>query len=108
MLRVRLATCLVAAAGCATTGPASAADTPPTRTVTIEGMKFTPQTVTLHAGERVSWINKDLFPHTATGTGFDSRAIASGASWTLVAPKRGQYPYACALHPGMSGILIVE
>ena len=75
-------------------------------------MRFGPQTLTVKVGDRITWINKDLVPHTATaasgGKMFDSRSIASNASWTLVADKAGRYTYVCALHPTMTGILTVE
>lgn len=88
--------------------PASAAAK--THVVTIEGMRFLPQTLVVHRGERVTWINKDLFPHTATARNgaFDSHSIAAGASWTFVAGKAGTYHYACTFHPSMTGTLTVR
>lgn len=80
-----------------------------THTVIIESMRFTPQTLVVHRGDRVTWINKDLFPHTVTAKGkFDSRQIAAGGSWTYVAQKAGVYDYACTLHVGMTGRLEVR
>ncbi|HJV61454.1 MAG TPA: cupredoxin family copper-binding protein [Albitalea sp.] len=88
-------------------GPAVAAAT--THTVIIEGMRFVPQTLTVHRGDRVVWINRDLFPHTATaGKAFDSHAIAANASWTHVARRAGSFGYVCSLHPGMKGTLVVQ
>jgi plastocyanin len=79
-------------------------------TVTIEGLQFRPQTLTVRRGDRVRWINKDLFPHTVTASdkAFDSRSIAANASWTYVARKPGDYAYACTFHPTMKGMLIVQ
>ena len=73
-------------------------------------MQFTPATLTVSKGERVVWVNKDLFPHTATADdkSFDSKEIAAGASWTYVAAKAGEYPYGCTLHPTMKAKLIVK
>jgi plastocyanin len=80
-----------------------------THTVVIEGMRFTPQTLTVHRGDRVTWINKDLFPHTVTSVGkFDSRQIPAGGSWTYVVRKAGEYDYLCTLHVGMTGKLEVR
>ncbi|MGH8180055.1 MAG: plastocyanin/azurin family copper-binding protein, partial [Steroidobacteraceae bacterium] len=51
-------------------------------------MRFNPQTLTVQRGDRVTWINKDLFPHTVTAAGkFDSHPIPAGGSWTYVARK---------------------
>lgn len=88
-------------------GPAAAA--PPAHTVTIENMLFTPQTLTVKRGERVVWVNKDLFPHTATAPGvFDSKSIAPNTSWTHVAERAGRHGYLCTLHPTMKATLVVE
>ena len=82
---------------------------PPLHAVAIENMQFSPQTLTVKRGERVTWVNKDLVPHTATAAGvFDSRSLAPHASWSHVARKPGRYDYVCTLHPTMKGTLIVE
>ena len=52
-----------------------------TQTVTIEGMKFQPASVTVKRGDTVVWQNKDVVPHTATAAGkFDSKNIDGGAA----------------------------
>jgi plastocyanin len=86
------------------------AQAPRTYTVTIENMQFTPQTLTVQRRDRVVWVNKDLFPHTATATAkaFDSHEIAANGSWTYIAGKAGEYAYGCILHPTMKGKLIVR
>lgn len=79
-------------------------------TVVIENMQFNPATLTVAQGERVVWVNKDLFAHTATADNkaFDSKDIAASASWTYVVAKAGEYPYGCSLHPTMKAKLIVK
>jgi plastocyanin len=81
-----------------------------THSVTIENMQFSPATLTVHRGDRIVWVNKDLFPHTVTATNkvFDSGAIAAGGSWTYVANKVGEFPYGCIFHPTMQGSLTVQ
>jgi plastocyanin len=81
-----------------------------THTVVIENMQSTPATLTVEKGDRVVWVNKDLFPHTVTADNkaFDSKNIAPNASWTYVATKPGEYPYGCTLHPTMHAKLIVK
>jgi plastocyanin len=80
-----------------------------THTVTIEGMKFAPETLTVKKGDRVVWKNKDVVPHTATAKGaFDSRSIAAGKSWSYVARKPGRHGYVCTFHPGMKATLVVQ
>ena len=78
-------------------------------TVTIENLQFNPQALTVQRGDRIVWVNKDLFPHTVTADKvFDSGSIASNASWSYVATKSGEYAYSCTFHPTMKGKLKVQ
>lgn len=88
----------------ATAGPAK------THTVTIENMQFNPQELIVHRGDRIVWVNKDLFPHTVTAAkkSFDSGSIAANASWRYVAAKSGDYDYGCTFHPTMKGKITVR
>jgi len=96
------------AACCLTHSGAGAAAT--THTVAIDATEFKPVILSVKRGDRVVWVNKDPFPHTATAEdrSFDSRSIAPGKSWSWVAKKPGEYPYMCTLHPTMKGTLIVQ
>jgi len=80
------------------------------QTVVIDGTAFAPVSVTVQRGDRVTWTNKDPFPHTATAQDrtFDSRSIAAGDSWTWVADKAGTFDYVCTLHPTMKARLVVR
>ena len=91
------------AAGAATRKPA-------THTITIEGSRFDPSTLTVAAGDKVVWVNKDPFPHTATARAgsFNSQSIAAGQSWTYAAAKQGNFAYTCTFHPTMRGTLQVK
>jgi plastocyanin len=82
----------------------------PLQVITIEGLAFKPESLTVKRGDRVRWINKDLVPHTATATGgpFDSKVIAADGSWTWVAHEPGTFAYVCSLHPMMKGTLTVR
>jgi plastocyanin len=79
-------------------------------TVVIENLQYNPPELRVHRGERIVWVNKDLFPHTVTAAAhaFDSGSIAAGASWTYVAGKAGEYAYGCTFHPTMKAILKVQ
>ena len=99
---------VVAALVLAFSGGAGAS--PTTYTVVIEQMRFNPPALTVRRGDHVTWVNKDLFPHTASANSkaFDSRSIAPDASWTYVAGQPGSYPYRCSFHPAMGGLLTVR
>ncbi len=93
-------------AGAVMPAPATAA----THTIIMEGVAFVPETVTVKQGDTVVWVNKDLFPHTATAQdrSFDSREMAPAKTWKYVARKNGTFPYVCTLHPTMKGTLVVK
>ena len=102
--------CRVLLAGLLVTGGVAAAGVEPkTHVITIENMRFNPEVLTVQRGDRVVWVNKDLFPHTATADNkaFDSRSIEPNASWTYEARKAGEYAYVCTFHPTMKAKLTV-
>jgi plastocyanin len=80
-----------------------------THTVTIEGMQFSPASLTVKRGDEVVWVNQDFVPHTATAAkAFDSDNLPAGQSWRMTASKAGRYDYVCTLHPTMKATLVVE
>jgi plastocyanin len=89
---------------------AAVAEGPRAHIVTIEGMKFSPDVVRIHAGDRVVFRNTDLFPHTATtknGNVFDSGLIKPGESWTVQPSVNQPIHYVCRYHPSMTGQIVV-
>lgn len=82
---------------------------PQTHTIVIDGMRFEPADLTIHSGDTIVWVNKDLFAHTATTEGrFDSRQIDPGGSWHVTFQTAGDLPYVCTLHPTMKGMVRVR
>ena len=83
---------------------------PRTHTVTIESMRFRPESLTVARGDTIVWVNKDLVPHTATSKagGFDSQVIQAEKSWTLTVRKAGDFSYVCTFHPTMTATLLVK
>ena len=100
------AAALLGSAGAQTTVAGSTSS----HTVTIENMQFNPPKLSVHRGDRIVWVNKDLFPHTATAENksFDSGSIDAGSSWSFVADKAGKFGYSCTFHPTMKGALTVQ
>jgi plastocyanin len=78
--------CVWLMALCVTADITAADPRPPAKgavhTVVIENMQYNPPELRVHRGERIVWVNKDLFPHTVTAAShaFDSGSIAAGAS----------------------------
>jgi plastocyanin len=83
---------------------------PTTHTVTMENMRFQPDSLTVARGDTVVWVNKDLVPHTATSQagGFDSQVIQPEKSWRLTVRKTGDFAYVCVFHPTMTAMLRVK
>jgi len=84
---------------------------PTTHTVEIRRMEFHPAELPVAVGDTVVWINRDIVPHTATGSGrtkWDTGQLLQGQTGRYVASSRGTKRYACTFHPTMHGTLIVR
>ena len=109
-MRITLLAATLGLVGCATGVAAGDRGQPKAHTVTIEGMRFLPELLTVAPGDSIVWINKDLVPHTATSTagGFDSKEIPAGKAWTFTIKKTGAFAYICTFHPTMKAVLRVK
>jgi plastocyanin len=93
------------------TSASAKATTETGNSITISGMTFQPQTVTVKAGDPVTWINTGSMPHQISGTNNNSLAssqLNQGGMFKHVFDKPGTYEYFCSLHPSMTGTIIVE
>jgi amicyanin len=86
---------------------------PSGNTVILKSSSFQPSSITVSAGDTVTWINEDAVDHTVTGdkTGsgddFDSGTMKQGQQFTHVFDQAGTYPYHCSIHPNMKGTVVV-
>ncbi len=94
--------------------PGKPAAEPPAKanTVVIDNFTFDPPVLTVAAGTEVVWVNHDDVPHTATSTvkprAFDSGALDTDQTFSHVFSAPGEYEYFCAVHPHMTGRVIVK
>jgi plastocyanin len=95
------------------TGGASTASTPATPadgdgpTVAIEDLAFAAETLTVEAGETVTWVfNDGAVAHDVKGDGFQSEVKSEG-SFRHRFDDPGTYEYVCTLHPNMTGTIEV-
>ncbi|HSR78128.1 MAG TPA: cupredoxin family copper-binding protein [Xanthobacteraceae bacterium] len=97
---------LIAAALLIVGSPARAADAE----VTIDNFTFSPQTLTIKAGSKVTWTNRDDIPHTVASTAkaFKSPALDTDDSYSFTFTTAGSYEYFCSLHPHMTGTIVVQ
>ena len=84
--------------------------TPGANEVYIQGMAFSPVTLTVTAGTTVTWTNKDAMAHTVTSdsTLFVSGNIVANGTYSYTFNSAGTYPYHCAIHPTMKAKVIVN
>ncbi len=78
--------------------------------VSISNFAFVPATITVKVGTRVTWTNRQAgLQHTVTADdgSFDSGYLSTGSSFSHVFTKAGTYAYHCAIHPFMTGTVIV-
>ena len=95
----------------AAAGRAGAADpAPPQVAVSISDFAFAPRDLRVRRGATVRWVNKDDEPHTVTSDAgaFGSRGLDTGEAYAFTFEKAGRFPYHCALHPHMTGTVVVE
>jgi plastocyanin len=70
---------------------------------------FVPGELTVDAGQSVTFVNIHSDEHTATGSGFDTGIIPDeGGTATVVLDTPGVFPYACQIHPEMTGVIRVR
>jgi plastocyanin len=83
----------------------------PTYRVEIHDFAFAPKELTVPAGARIVWVNRDDEPHTvvsAAGAFKPSQALDTDDSFTTVLDKPGTYAYFCGIHPMMVGKIVVR
>ena len=92
------------------TGDPGGKGTPGTNEVWIQGMAFSPSSITVTAGTTITWTNKDGVPHTVTSnTGlFDSGTINPNGTYSHLFSTAGTFSYKCSLHPSMTASVAVN
>ena len=90
---------------------ASDSNAPPVQ-IRIDNFTFEPAEVTIPAGTKVTWVNHDDVPHTATSSAmprqFDSGTLDTDDQFSFVFTAPGTYDYFCALHKHMTARIIVK
>jgi len=80
--------------------------------VTIDNFAFGPATISVAAGTKVTWTNRDDEPHTVVSADnprtFKSGALDTGDNFSFTFDKPGTYRYFCSIHPHMTGTVVVK
>jgi plastocyanin len=82
-----------------------------TNQIVIKDFHFTPQTLTVKSGEKITWINRDEEPHTVVSVEKQfkkSAPLDTDEVFTITAGAPGTYTYFCSVHPKMTGTIVVE
>ena len=90
-------------AAAAETGPAPAE-------IKIDNFSFTPATLTVQPGTKVTWANRDDIPHNIVSSEqkFKSKPLDTDDAYSFTFNEPGTYQYFCGLHPKMVGKVVVE
>lgn len=132
-MRTRLLTSLIACAalaGCGSSGSSSSSSSTPAAAPTTStaasssasssssgavqikaaNFAFSPTTVTVKKGQKVTWTNGDPAPHNVTSSDgtLKSPDFQQGKSFTWTANKTGTFKYICTIHPNMKATLVVQ
>jgi plastocyanin len=78
--------------------------------VTISGLKYSPATVEVKAGDTVTWTNNDDREHTVTADdgSFDSGKLKKGKTFSKTFSKPGRYSYGSDPSPRTKGVVVVK
>jgi plastocyanin len=80
--------------------------------VAIDNFSFTPTKLMVKPGTKVTWVNHDDVPHTVTSRArpraLDSGTLDTDGRYSHVFEKPGTYDYFCAVHPRMTGQIVVK
>lgn len=71
---------------------------------------FTPPTIRIKTGTKVTWTNRDTVKHNAIADdgSFKTELVGKDESVSVTFDKAGTFPYYCGPHPSMRGTVIVE
>src|SRR6266576_1296159 len=86
------------------------ADSSKQNRIEIKDFNFSPKTLTVKSGEKITWINRDDEPHTVVSVEKQfkkSSALDTDQIFTITAGAPGTYTYFCSVHPKMTGTIVV-
>jgi len=77
--------------------------------IRMRNFAFGPAAVTVAVGYRITWIDDDAVPHSATAQDgqWNTNQVVPGGNFTVTMTKPGTYAYSCNDHPFMQAKVIV-
>ncbi len=103
-------------AWCLAATPLQAVAAPTAAAASVQILKdsYAPVSITVKTGETVTWSNVDTTPgngHTVTSSGhgpLKSPSMSQGGTFSYTFSAVGTYSYYCAIHPDMTGTVVVQ
>jgi plastocyanin len=83
----------------------------PANMILISNFAFSPATMTVAVGTKVTWMNQDSATHTVVsddGKTFQSGGIAQGQTYSFTFTTAGTFAYHCSVHPQMKATITVQ
>jgi plastocyanin len=107
LLAVAVPAVVQAGGGCH--GPVSPPGDGEASVVKIDGCMFYPTVARVPVGTTVRFVNTGTVSHNVTGVvgAWGSGELPTGAEYRNTFSAPGVYPFACTLHPGMNGAIVV-
>lgn len=81
-----------------------------TNAVSVVNFSYSPTSITVKKGTKVTWTNNDSTQHTVTADNgsFDSGTLDPGKSFSQTFNTAGTFAYHCNFHSNMHGTVIVQ
>lgn len=81
-----------------------------THSVSIGDNFFNPASLTVNAGDTVTWVNQGFAIHNTRSTSgvWNSADLPRGQSFSFTFNNQGSFPYRCTIHSGQSGTITVQ
>jgi plastocyanin len=77
--------------------------------VTIDNFAFSPTTLQVKVGQKVTWTNQQDVAHTVTADeGAFDHSMPAGARFAFAFIKAGSFAYHCTIHPAMHATIAVS
>ena len=75
--------------------------------IDIRDFAFYPASILIKPGDKITWINSDIAPHTATAVdgSWDTGSLKMNESYSLVVTEGMDLSYYCEFHPMMVATL---
>jgi plastocyanin len=98
---------VLGATACASEGSAGPPPSVEGPAVAVRDYEFEPASLTVEAGDTVTWVWEGRASHDVVGQGFESSDQSSG-TFSHTFEQRGTFAFECTIHPGMEGSIIVD